>query len=59
MQISPMLYSRQDTVEKVEKKIHEPGGQGVQLRARRGRVISPTILRTLRKLSERNFKPAT
>jgi hypothetical protein len=32
MQISPMLYSRQDTVEKVEKKIHQPGGQGVQLR---------------------------
>jgi hypothetical protein len=27
-----MLYSRQGTVGKVEKKIHELGGQGVQLR---------------------------
>ena len=30
VQISPVLYSRQGTIEKVAKKIHELGTQGVQ-----------------------------
>ena len=30
VQISPVLYSREGTVEKVERKIHELGRQGVQ-----------------------------
>jgi nitrilase len=33
VQISPVLYSRQGTVEKVVKKIHELGTQGVQFAA--------------------------
>jgi aliphatic nitrilase len=30
VQLSPVLYSREGTVEKVVGKIHELGGQGVQ-----------------------------
>jgi nitrilase len=31
VQISPVLYSREGTVEKVVRKIHELGQQGVQM----------------------------
>ena len=35
VQLSPVLYSREGTVEKVVRKIHELGRQGVQFAAPR------------------------
>ena len=49
VQISPVLYSREGTVDRVVRKIVELGRQGVQLHRRRSCRTTP-IFRSFRRL---------